>query len=708
MVTYFNILFNAEKRYNKAINLLKEKEEKSKENIYGIFPLEEVGQYDSVFFSKNTDIKIELDSVINKTTKAIQEYSVMVNGAELNTQIPSSYLLLAKVNYLKSEYLSALEAFNYIIHNIRDSNTYTETKIWTFKCQNHLGNESIIEEDLKHMYLNSNKINNVDIKLDLYITYAQTLIKISKYRQAISVLEKAINLISDQNYKIKCILILSQLYAKLDEGKKISHYADQVIKADISPKMNILALISKLNGLDHEHRDNIKSIIYEMRKIMENDESSIYEGLIYYNIGYAYLKIRDTISAIKFFEKTVNSDTADKNTKVLSNAKLGDIYFDNAEYILAKQRYRECLDQAEKDWIETANISRKKSNLKNIVSYMLEIKRSDSILLLSSMPIDKLKSVIKKQVEDNRISKNKLILQKEKVEKETKTGDFYFYNSIQIDEGKEYFVEVWDNRRLQDNWRTINDRKNKVKNDLESIEKKTEEEKKRISDIEDSKTIDSLLNDYPKAREDIERIEQSRNTSLYKLGVVYKEVFKRDVLAKNTFIKLMNYKPAKNFEIPINYNLYKIYKDLGVSDSVSFYRDKVLKLGPNSRYAHLISNPLEKYEGKDTKMEIYSIYRDAYKKYTSKDYTSTIAICKNAVKDYPFSDISPKFELLKSYAFAKVSEISSYKDNLEFILFHHSKSEEAKKAKELLDNLSKYLKDKEDKKDSLNLGDLKK
>ena len=66
-----------------------------------------------------------------------------------------------------------------------------------------------------------------------------------------------------------------------------------------------------------------------------------------------------------------------------------------------------------------------------------------------------------------------------------------------------------------------------------------------------------------------------------------------------------------------------------------------------------------------------------------------IAKINEFVATVPSSNLVPKFELLKAYAIGKYQDAEAYKIALEFVAVSYGSTEEGKKAKEIVEQLSK-------------------
>ena len=84
-----------------------------------------------------------------KAVKAIQKHSININGEQRNKQIDRAYLLLGKSRYFDRRFFPALEAFNFLLENYVDEQTYVEARIWREKINLRLKNYELAIKNLR-------------------------------------------------------------------------------------------------------------------------------------------------------------------------------------------------------------------------------------------------------------------------------------------------------------------------------------------------------------------------------------------------------------------------------------------------------------------------------------------------------------------------------------------------------------------------------
>ena len=80
---------------------------------------------------------------------------------------------------------------------------------------------------------------------------------------------------------------------------------------------------------------------------------------------------------------------------------------------------------------------------------------------------------------------------------------------------------------------------------------------------------------------------------------------------------------------------------------------------------------------------------EMYYLYKTDKFEEVIAKTDEFLPTIPNSELLPKFELLKAFAFGKFKDKEAYKTALEFVAVSYGNTEEGKKAKAIVAQLTK-------------------
>jgi len=191
----------------------------------------------------------------------------------------------------------------------------------------------------------------------------------------------------------------------------------------------------------------------------------------------------------------------------------------------------------------------------------------------------------------------------------------------------------------------------------------------------------------------IDSIAKDRNYAYYQLGVIYKEKFKENELAKAKLETLLQNNPEDRLILPSKYNLYKIYTELGLMTKANAMKQEIISNYPESRYAQILLNPKSEFAKDENSPE--SLYEALFKQFGDQQYVEVVQKADVYINQFEGDPMVPKFEILKASANGRLNGFEAYKKGVNFIALTYPNSEEGKKAKEILENAIPILAKKE-------------
>src|SRR5699024_6546496 len=89
----------------------------------------------------------------------------------------------------------------------------------------------------------------------------------------------------------------------------------------------------------------------------------------------------------------------------------------------------------------------------------------------------------------------------------------------------------------------------------------------------------------------IDSLTLQRNNAYFRLGLIYREKFGENILAKRRLNDLLELTTDESLLVPANYYLYQIHLDEGNTVEAERYKQTILSNYPDSRFAASINNP---------------------------------------------------------------------------------------------------------------------
>ncbi len=713
--TKYNILYNgniALDRGKLAIN------DAYTENFWELLPVERMQVNEDVFLpgqSKNADF----ERAEEKAIKAIQKHGMNIGGKEKNPQIDEAYLLLGKARYYDQRFVPALAAFNNILNKYPTSDKINQVKIWREKSNMRLDNNEGAIKKLKRL-LEEEELEDQDLA-DATATLAQAYINIKAKDSAIALLGIAAENTKVKSEKARFHFIRGQLYNEFEEKDSANIEFDAIIDMhrQIPRAFYINAHLEKSYNFDAEKGNEVEFLEY-LTDLEENRENRPFLDKIYYRIAEFHRHKASDSLAEAYYNKSLRKVTSDKYLRALNYETVGNMYFDRNVYKTAGAYYDSTLTAMTPNTKPYRVLKRKRENLDDVIYYEGVAQVNDSILHMVSLPKEEQLAIYTKYAE---ALKEKALEEEQRMEEEKKnresiqrtalnstkdknvvsgmsprglpgfssTGSdngssFYFYNTTTVAYGKNEFLKIWGDRKLQDNWR-LSREKAEIKNS-EKTENVTS-----ITGEEDQYNPEIYIASLPTEQTVLDSISKERNFAYYQLGIIYREKFKELLLSKSRFEDLLQNNPEERLILPSKYNLYKIYTELGMSNKAEAMKADIVANYPDSRYAEIILNPQSELSKDENSPEV--IYTNLYKKFENEEYAEVIAEAEKQIKRLEGDDFLPKFEILKASAKGRLYGFEEYKKGIDYIALTYPNTDEGKKAQELLQNAIPVLAKKE-------------
>ncbi|MBU2950344.1 hypothetical protein KO493_06520 [Tamlana agarivorans] len=665
------------------------------DNYWEVLPVERMQITEDILLpgqSRNENFNIAEE----KAAKAIQKHGMDIDGKERNPQIDEAYLLLGKARYFDQRFIPALEAFNYILYKYAASDKINQAKIWREKTNMRLDNNELAILNLKRL-LRYADIEGQDLA-DATSTLAQAYINTKSIDTAITQLDIAARATKNHDERGRYRIIQGQLYNQLGKRDSANFAFDKVIALNRkTPRIyRIAAQLGKINNFDHENGNRLETTEL-LTKIEENRENRPYLDKIYHQIGLYHQKNGNESLAIKYYNKSLRTQSNDTYLNSRNYEILGDLFFDNSVYAKAGLYYDSTMTNMTSNSKPFRLMKRKRDNLKDVILYEGIAKVDDSIINLVNMPDGNRKVYFSEYVAELKRKDEEAKAKAEAASRNTglatvnnqlsgqvRTGTpgqavlFYFYNPTTVAYGKNEFVKTWGDRTLEDDWRWSSRGVASSAAIIDPI------------DVADTATDEQrfdpefYISQIPSDQKVIDSISKERNYAYYQLGLIYKEKFKEYELSKDKFQNLLERKPEERLVLPSKYNLYKIYELLGQDDEAEIAKSDIISNYPDSRYAHILEHPELVSEDENSPQNLYEAL---YIQHENQEYEAVISKCDEYINRFDGDAIVAKFELLKATASGRLYGFEAYSEGVKRVAVTYANTDEGKQARHIVKNV---------------------
>ena len=706
ITTKYNVLFNGKEAFKKGIEDINNN---YKDDWFQRLPIEPIEfEEDKIvlssfnnngpgagFGSNEDEEKKELttfEKAEEKAVKAIQRHGMNIDGIERNRQIDDAYLLLGKSRYYTQRFIPAIEAFNYVIANYPQADLIAETKIWRAKANTRNDNEEIAIEAMKLLLVVRDSLETSlpdKIKEQAHTALAMAYVKSDSMQKAKKHLQLATRTLKNRDQGARNLFVLGQIYSnenKKDSAfyvfEKLSNFKKAPYKYKIHANIDLAKNFSK---------DSISTTILErIQKLIKNRDNRPYLDELYYQVAVLHQN-KDSIQlALSNYNNSLRAKNGSDQQKTFTFEKLGNLYFKDAEYQFASAYYDSVL-QVSTDTLDIRirRVKRKYRNLASLIKFEEVVATNDSIVRIAALSKDEQKLFFESYIEKlKKADEEAAQLRLNQLAfgdsgdglQSSNKGKWYFYNSQSLSFGKTEFQKIWGSRKLEDDWRW---------SEKATIGGASEKDSTPVNKVNLKYDLDAYLSSIPVKKEKIDSLQTERNQALYELGLIYKEQFKNQNLAKLRLERLTRLQPKEALILPINWHLYQIYNSLEDAEMTEKYKNVILTQFAGTKFAKVILNPEEKIIEEVAVDEVEKVYKEVYYLYKANKFEEVISKISKYVAKVPGSTLVPKFELLKAFAIGKYQDPQAYKIALDFVAVSYGSTEEGKKAKAILKQLEK-------------------
>ena len=344
-------------------------------------------------------------------------------------------------------------------------------------------------------------------------------------------------------------------------------------------------------------------------------------------------------------------------------------------------------------------IQRERDNLNGVIKYEKIVHTTDSLLYLTSLDKDAQMEYFEKFIKEKEAKALAKVKTEEKgifpfFGKPSQANAFYFYNPKLVVQGQQKFLSTWGDRPNTDNWA--------IASGISSIRQQSD--RVETQDQEQSEDFfvekpENYVNALPKTIVEIDSIKKLNQNAYLQLGMIYKESFKNNVLAKERLEHLIGLNPPAETAAAALYHIYKIHK-LVMSEKATEYFNRIVLDYPDSPYANILSNP-ETFKQSDLQTP-ETVYENLLKIYNNADFDEFSEKAESFRVLLSGTPVQPKFDLLMANFEGRLKGRLAWTTALQKISSKYPESPEALRAEEMIEQIKLTESIKQDQKIYLN------
>ena len=608
--------------------------------------------------------KANLDSVISKADKIILE-------KPNSNYVGAAYLLVAEADYLKTDFFSAAEFFDYVDKTyVNDTALRLKALLGKARASMQLDqlSNAAAALDTAEKHISSSK----RLAAIFYAEKAQLLLLKGEELQAIEQLKTALALRPEKQHRLRWTFILGQLQERngLDEEAMASYQA--VIKSNAPFEMAFNASVNRIsisegNG---DERTNAERLL----ALLKDDKNKDFADQIYYRIGNSYRESQQLQDAIDYYNKAVQNSTKNQNQKGLAYLQIAEIYFNAANYSKAKLYYDSTLAVLRPSYPGYQQIALKSTNLDFLAERLQAISREEMLQALARLPEDerdvRIGELVREQaaesIEGVPVSVNELTQGIDVPAAQTITeGKFYFNNTAALGQGFSDFKHRWGNRQLEDNWRRSDKTASEVTASFNNADQDASEGTASINGNPPQR--EEWLQNIPLTSAQLEQSHQRIIDAYFDIANFYRDELKDRQEAIRTFEELLSRYPDNSYKLAVYYNLYRLYEEINPAKAEE-YKNLLLQKYPESAYAKIIADPSYGQKASRKEAVINESYNQVYSLYTAKDFAGVISGIERMQQEYGEDQLSPQWAYLEALAIGRTEKLPAFESALQELI----------------------------------------
>jgi outer membrane protein assembly factor BamD (BamD/ComL family) len=719
-VTHYNYYFNANNRLNDLVTAAKSSFQEDYSQLLPFY------NYTLQTTSQN---KQELDSIVYKCTAGILLHDLR------NGWIDNMYLLLAKAYLFRNDLDSATQTLQYLNFSFAPkeeggydipigSNVSNATGEFSIATKEKNGiftkltsrppsrNESFIwqirtfieKDELAEAagvieILRSDPNFPPRLQNDLHEVLAYWFYKQQVYDSAAIHLNAALPNAKGTQERARWEYLIAQMYQLAKKYDESINFYNKSIAHTTDPVLDVYARLNSIRINHGDNKDYLQENINALLSMAKKDKYLNYRDIIYYAAASIELERKNYDNAQADLLKSVEYSTSNPIQRSQSFLLLADLNYDKKTYP-ASYNFYDSLDVNQLTKTDDkGRVSFRKPPLKTVAENTLTIVVQDSLQALAKLSPQQRDAIINKQAKKGRKGKaldeedapnvNAAVQQvPDLFADNSKSNDFYFYNSSQRARGFSEFKARWGDRGNVDNWR----RKS-------SIEKQVQ----KMGDVEDvlpdrpttgadntqplETSYEGLQANIPLTPEKLDASNKSIIQSLYTLGTTFMNKLEEYPSAIQAFEELLRRFPETSYRDEALFQLAYAYKKTGDLEKADQYKKQLLAGGANNKWINLINNPTPGID--QQAVAATKKYQDIYNLFIEGSFEQAKTEKKAADSVYGNSYWSPQLLFIESIYYIKQQEDSTAIKVLTNLVTLHAKNPMAERAKTMIDVLKR-------------------
>ncbi len=619
----YNGYWNARESYNDGVKRLDGLHSDNYEEILSIFRYGT--EQDAASVRSNMEVTYEKASLV------IRRHSMDIRGVEYNKWIDESYFLIARSHFFKRDYTLAILTFEYIIRRY-DTKRRFDSKVWIAKSyheQERLEQARRTLEDIESDY--EEGLLTRETTALFRKTYADHFKRQEQYARAAAQLEKGIPYMDRRSDKVRYTFIQAQLYHHSEDYARAQQAYARVLEMRPDYQMAFQTRIGMAMAYDPAVGGGT-GIRNELMSMLSDDRNRVFRDQIYYALAQLSMREGNKAEGIRLFTKSYEASIDNNLQKALAFLRLGEIYFDEPDYLQAGNYYDSTITYISSGYEYYNEIRLRQTVLTRLTQQIRIIEHEDSLQRLAGMSDAEQRAVADKIIQQLREEEQRR--QQEERERQAamrdaarmardtrRMGDqesgWYFYNSTTMANGEMEFFSKFGDRPLEDLWRISNKQMMADGFGTDYFDDVAEDE---LEEELDQYDVETYLRNIPNTEEQLEVSNNRKSQAYFNKGMLFKDQLRDMENAIASFHGLVDNFPDSPLTLNGFYYLYYMYRDKGDYAMAETLKNRLLADYPDSEYAMIIGDPDYANRVRQQQNRVAQLYNESYHAFFAGHY----------------------------------------------------------------------------------------
>ena len=704
-----------------------EKEKGNKDNYTEQLPLYPVsnkqsrevgkGNYDRAIEKMEKTIKlhsIKARPEWKKTRRKTQKDREWLSRKEYNPFLWKAWMMLGKAQFQKGAFDEAAATFAYISRLYQTQPMQNSlARAWLAKCYTELDWLYDAEDVIRKMSRDSMDYRSVR---DWDATYANYYLRTGDLEKALPHLRKVIRSERRKTQKARLWFIMGQVETALGDREAAYKAYSRTIRQNPPYELAFNARIAQTEVMG---QSNARGMISKLKRMAANDNNKDYLDQVYYAIGNIYMAQKDTLKAIAAYEKGREKATRSGIEKGVLLLRLGDIYWEREKYNDAQRCYGEAIGLLDKDRPDYEELAHRSKVLDELVPYTDAVYLQDSLQLLAKMDekdrnaaIDRVIEALKKKEKEERDKAREEEVEKQLAQRGAQgnrnantpqrqtpqtpgsgNGQWYFYNQMAVNQGKQTFQKQWGKRENVDDWQRVNQTvvgsltmpDNMENPELADSTLVGDSIASDLANVQDTLANDSAANDphnreyylaqIPFTEEQVAESDMIIKDGLFHAGVIFKDKLENLRLSEKQLLRLTNNYPDFEQMDEVWYHLYLLYARMGNTETADACLSHLTADFPESQWTILLNDPYFEENARFGQHIEDSLYAATYEAFRQDRYNEVHGNAHISEDRFPLGENRPKFLFVNGLSLLNEGDAKGCLEQMKTVVEKYPKSD---------------------------------